>query len=399
VSTTWDPGQYAKFADQRSRPFDDLLARVGARAPELVVDLGCGNGPLTLGLARRWPQARVVGVDHSSEMLEAARSLDPEGRVEWVEADVATWDPSSLGSAPDVVVTNATLQWVPGHEELLARWARALAPGGWLAMQVPGNLDAPSHALMREVAAGHPARDRLRAPLARLAVLEPAAYVQLLGAEGLDVDGWETTYQHVLDPQGRQANPVLEWVRGTGLRPVLDALTGEGEQDAFLAEYDARLRAAYPRTPIGVVFGFRRIFCVGHKPGHEPGHEPGERREGAQVVGLHHVQVAVPAGSEDALRTFYGGVVGLPEIPKPPVLATRGGVWFRVGPQELHCGVEAGFRPAAEAHPAFAVDDVEAMAAAVEATGAKVTWDEAIPGVRRFHTTDPVGNRVEFQQA
>ena len=266
MSTTWDPQQYAKFSDHRGRPFGDLLARVGASDARLVVDLGCGNGPLTLSLVERWPDARIVGVDHSPQMLASARELDRGRRVEWVEADVAEWDPASLGTAPDVVVTNATLQWVPGHEELLRRWAAALAPGGWLAMQVPGNIDAPSHALMREVAAGHPAADRLTGPLARIAVLAPAAYVELFGTSGLEVDGWETTYQHVLDPEGRQDNPVLEWVRGTGLRPVLDALTDEEERTAFLAEYDARLRAAYPRTPIGVVFSFRRVFCVGHKP-------------------------------------------------------------------------------------------------------------------------------------
>jgi len=266
MSTTWDPQQYAKFSDHRSRPFGDLMARVGATEPRVVVDLGCGNGPLTLSLAQRWPGARVVGVDHSPQMLTAARALDASNSVEWVESDVAQWDPSTLGDAPDVIVTNATLQWVPGHLDLLTRWAAALAPGGWLAMQVPGNLDAPSHALMREVASTHPDADLLRPALDRLRVEQPATYVQLLGSVGLEVDGWETTYQHVLDPDGRQANPVLEWVRGTGLRPVLEALTDESRREAFLADYDARLRAAYPRTPMGVIFPFRRIFVVAHRP-------------------------------------------------------------------------------------------------------------------------------------
>jgi len=120
---------------------------------------------------------------------------------------------------------------------------------------------------MRAVAREHRAAERLEAPLRRLAVLEPAEYVELFGVAGLEVDGWETTYQHVLDPLGQQESPVLEWVRGTGLRPVLDTLTDQAERDAFLADYDARLRAAYPRTPIGVVLAFRRIFCVGHRGG------------------------------------------------------------------------------------------------------------------------------------
>ncbi|WP_270886131.1 methyltransferase domain-containing protein [Pedococcus sp. 5OH_020] len=266
MSVRWDPQQYAKFADHRGRPFTDLLARVGAEHPSVVVDLGCGNGPLTLSLAQRWPGATVVGVDQSPQMLEAARGLDVDSRVEWVQADVRAWDPRSLAAPPDVLVTNATLQWVPGHVELLVQWAQSLAPGGWLAMQVPGNLEAPSHALMREVAASHPAAERLEPALRRLAVEAPARYVELLAGAGLAVDGWETTYQHVLDPLGQQENPVLEWVRGTGLRPVLDTLTDEAERTAFLAEYDARLRTAYPRTSVGVIFPFRRVFCVAHRP-------------------------------------------------------------------------------------------------------------------------------------
>ena len=248
TSTTWDPGQYAKFSDHRSRPFGDLLARVGAREPGLVVDLGCGNGPLTLALADRWPGARVFGVDSSPQMLAAAREADPASRVEWVGADLTAWDVRSLGAAPDVVLSNATLQWVPGHRELLQAWAAALAPGGWLAMQVPGNLDAPSHRLMREVAATHPAADRLRPPLERLAVDQPADYVRLFASAGLEVDAWETTYQHVLDPQGLQDNPVLEWVRGTGLRPVLEVLADPAGRDAFLADYEkAKASAPTPR--------------------------------------------------------------------------------------------------------------------------------------------------------
>ena len=117
------------------------------------------------------------------------------------------------------------------------------------------------------------------------------------------------------------------------------------------------------------------------------------------VVGLHHVQIACPAGSEDSLRSFYGELVGLPEIPKPPVLAARGGVWFRVGAHELHCGVEDPFVPARKAHAAIAVTDLDALASALQSAGLELVWDSNIPGTQRFHTSDPVGNRVEFQQA
>ncbi len=266
MSTRWDPRQYARFADHRGRPFADLLSRV-ATEPGLVVDLGCGNGPLTLGLADRWPAARIVGVDHSPQMLAAARGLDAAERVEWVEAEIADWDPASLGEAPDAIVTNAALQWVAGHLDLLPRWVDALAPNGWFAMQVPGNGNADAHRLMREVAATHAESAVLVPALQRQAVAEPAVYVEALSRLGCDVDAWETTYLHVLDPQGEQENPVLEWVRGTGLRPVLDALSDEESRDAFLTEYGARLQVAYPRSTAGVVFPFRRVFAVARKDG------------------------------------------------------------------------------------------------------------------------------------
>lgn len=256
----WDPVQYAAFADHRDRPFHELLARVRLESPSRVVDLGCGNGPLTLTLADRWPGAQVVGVDNSGAMLAQARELDAGGRVGWVEADVAAYD---VGS-PDLVVSNATLQWVPGHVDLLRRWMGQLAPGGALAMQVPGNFDAPSHRELRTLT-----RERFgadwAAELTRAApVLEPTAYAQLLGETGARVDVWETTYVQVLDPDGQQRSPVLEWMKGTALRPVLAAL-GE-DRAGFLAELARRLDQAYPRTDLGVLFPFRRIFAVAHAP-------------------------------------------------------------------------------------------------------------------------------------
>ncbi|GCD20374.1 methyltransferase [Cellulomonas algicola] len=263
----WDPQQYALFASHRGRPFADLLARVGAGQPSLVVDLGCGDGPLTLSLTPRWPGARVVGLDSSPQMLDAARALDADGRVEWVEVRVEDWDPAALGQPVDVLVTNAALQWVPGHLDLLPRWVDALADDGWFAMQVPSNFDAPSHALMREVAARHARADDLLPVLHRAAaVAAPAEYLGALASLGLDADVWQTTYEHVLDPEGAQRSPVLEWVRGTGLRPVLDVLTDDAERAAFLDDYAATLDAAYPRQPWGVVLGFTRTFAVGHRP-------------------------------------------------------------------------------------------------------------------------------------
>ena len=266
TTPSWDPAQYARFGAQRGRPLGDLLAQVQADDPRVVVDLGCGNGPATLAVADLWPQARVVGVDRSESMLEAARRLDGRGRVQWLQGDLRDWDPVSLGEAPDVIVTNATLQWVPGHLDLVPVWIEALAPGGWFAMQVPHNGDAPSHRLMREVAAGHERSAELLAALELPGVGEPSTYLLLLARLGCAVEAWETTYAHLLDPEGVMDNPVLEWVSGTGLRPVLDLLEGEEERAAFLEPYAAALLEAYPRTSAGVVFPFRRVFAVAHKP-------------------------------------------------------------------------------------------------------------------------------------
>jgi trans-aconitate 2-methyltransferase len=254
----WDPGQYLRFGDERSRPFFELTAQIGAERPGLVVDLGCGPGQLTVELARRWPEAEVRGLDSSAEMIDAAARLEGVGpRLSFGLGDLRDWRPER---PVDVIVSNAVLQWVPDHEALLADWAGALRPGGWLAFQVPANFGAPSHALMREVAGS----DRWRALLADVALnrqsADPAAYVDLLSRAGCAVNAWETTYLHVLPGE----DPVLEWYKGSGLRPVLAALQPD-QAGAFLAEYGARLREAYPHRPYGTVLPFRRVFVVARK--------------------------------------------------------------------------------------------------------------------------------------
>jgi trans-aconitate 2-methyltransferase len=249
-TTSWDPALYLRFDDHRSRPFHDLLARVGAVAPRRVVDLGCGPGHLTALLATRWPDAEVVALDSSAEMVAAAR----ERGITAEQADVVDWVPPP---DTDVVVTNAVLQWVPSHRQLLPRWIEALPSGAWFALQVPGNLGAPSHALIRELAAQEPWRGRVDLR-GELAVPEPAEYAELLAGAGPEVDVWETTYQQRLTGP----DPVLEWISGTALRPVRDALS-EDEFAAFRSELAPRLRAAYPPRPDGTTwFPFRRIFAV-----------------------------------------------------------------------------------------------------------------------------------------
>ncbi len=265
----WDPGQYRLFANERSRPFADLLARVRAEAPRLVVDLGCGPGDLTATLAGRWPDAEVRGVDNSAEMISDAQALlvlhlvkDPgrqipdgaRSRLSFTLADVREWQPERPA---DVIVSNAVLQWIPDQLDVLARWAGFLAPGGWLAIQVPGNFDQPSHAIMRELASSPAWRPLLADVQLNRQAGDPADYLDVLAREGCEVDAWETTYLHVL----HGADPVLDWYRGTGLRPVLAALP-PGPAAEFAAEYGARLRGAYPAGPYGTVFPFRRVFAV-----------------------------------------------------------------------------------------------------------------------------------------
>lgn len=255
----WDPAQYARFSDHRSRPFFDLTARVDCSSPRMVVDLGCGSGELTAELARRWSQAQVTGIDSSEQMVAKARSLEsPPANLSFTAGDLRDWTPAP---GTDVVVSNAALQWVPGHQALLTQWAGALEPGAWLAVQVPGNFGSPSHVLMRELAASRAWRDRLDGVLRHQdAVEEPDGYLRLMSGAGLTAEAWETTYQQVLSGP----DPVLEWVRGTGLRPVLGALS-PADAGEFQDQYGALLRGAYPEEPFGTVFAFRRVFAVGVK--------------------------------------------------------------------------------------------------------------------------------------
>src|SRR3712207_2889700 len=209
----WNPHRYLQYADERGRPFLDLLARVPATEPRRVVDLGCGPGTLTSLLAQRWPDADVVGLDSSAEMVAAGADV-PGVRLE--VGDLREWRPEQ---PVDVLVTNATLQWVPDHLRLLAGLVAAVAPGGWFALQVPGNFHEPSHELRRELAA----EPRFAPWVAGVAVPEafgPEVYLERLAALGCEVDAWETTYLHVLSGE----DPVFTWVSGTGARPTLQAL-------------------------------------------------------------------------------------------------------------------------------------------------------------------------------
>lgn len=255
----WDPGQYLKFGDQRLRPALDLLAQVPLSAPGRVYDLGCGTGEVTRRLAARWPAAQVVGIDRSRAMLDRA-AAEP-GRVRWIEADLRDWRPEAPA---DLLFSNATLHWLDDHPSLFPRLVGQLAPGGCLAVQMPLSQDLPSHRLIRETLAeggpgGRPLGDpELRARAGRWPILDPAAYHDLLADRVRSLDIWTSEYLQVLTG----ADPVLEWVKGTGLRPLLSALA-EPERGQFLAAYAERLRRAYPRRPDGrTLYPFRRLFLV-----------------------------------------------------------------------------------------------------------------------------------------
>ena len=257
---TWDPGRYAAYADERGRPFVELVQRIRAQRPRRVVDLGCGPGTLTALLSKRWPEADVLGVDSSAEMIAAAQSVQGP-RFEL--GDLSSWEvPDEI----DVLVSNAALQWVPGHLDLLPMLVETLSPGGWLAFQVPGNFAEPSHQELAKLGTSPRWRARLGADAERTAsAQEPQDYLDRLLATGCAADVWETTYLHVLTGP----DPVVEWMKGTGLRPVLSALEGD-ERAAFLAEYASAIRPAYPTRELGggelgTVLPFRRIFAVAKK--------------------------------------------------------------------------------------------------------------------------------------
>ncbi|MFG2023136.1 trans-aconitate 2-methyltransferase [Streptomyces sp. NPDC048825] len=259
----WDPSQYLRHADHRARPFVDLLARVPSlpRDPARIADLGCGPGNMTRLLADRWPTAHITGLDSSPQMLARAESLAGPtpggGHLGFAAADAGTWSPAE---PYDLIVSNATLHWVPDHVARFPAWVDGLAPGGTFAFQVPGNFDAPSHRLMRELAHSARWKDRLAGTLRHDgAVHEPADYLQALTGLGCEADVWETTYLHLLTGE----DPVLDWVKGTSLRPILTEL-GDGAE-AFVAEYRAALRTAYPAGEQGTVFPFRRLFAVARK--------------------------------------------------------------------------------------------------------------------------------------
>jgi trans-aconitate 2-methyltransferase len=254
----WNPALYTRFEDERTRPARELLARVALAEPGLVFDLGCGPGNSTELLVERFPNAEVVGTDNSEAMLVSARKRLPACRFEL--SDVATWHPST---PPDLIYANASLQWLGDHEALFPRLFALLAPGGVLAVQMPDNREEPTHRSMREVAALEPWAGPIgNAASVRTRILSLDAYYDLLAPASAEIDVWRTAYQHPMESPAA----IVEWVRATGLRPFIDPLE-PGAREGFLAEYERRIKAAYPPRADGrLLLAFPRLFIVAKRP-------------------------------------------------------------------------------------------------------------------------------------
>jgi trans-aconitate 2-methyltransferase len=257
----WDPILYGHYGAPRLRPALELLARIHAGSPQQVHDLGTGRGELARAMADRWPAANVTGSDLSAEMLETARQTP--SRVRWERFDIREWSPAGRY---DVITSNAALHWIDGHEQLFPRMVSYLEPGGWLGVQMPLSWHEPSHRLMRDVLAAGGGDEpfgpaTLRERCARRPVHEADWYYDLLAPATSTIDIWETRYVQVLDGD----DPVLAWVSGTALRPILEALP-DPDRGRFLERYRAALREAYPRRPDGTtLFPFPRLFIVAVK--------------------------------------------------------------------------------------------------------------------------------------
>jgi trans-aconitate 2-methyltransferase len=253
----WDPAQYLKFAGPRLRPALDLLQRIDVEAPDIVYDLGAGAGNVTRLIASRWPEAQVVGVDSSAEMLARAAAENPS--IEWQQADLGSWRPNRPA---DVIYSNAALHWLDNHQDLLVALLNGLKRGGVLAVQMPRNFGAPSHTSITETALDGPWRNVLEPLLRPSPVAEPAVYYDLLAPRAASLDIWETEYLQVLDG----VNPVKEWTKGTWLSPLLAALD-EPERSHFEAAYGERVAAFYPPRRDGkTLFPFRRMFLIATAP-------------------------------------------------------------------------------------------------------------------------------------
>ncbi|MBT3863716.1 MAG: methyltransferase domain-containing protein [Chloroflexi bacterium] len=252
----WDPSQYLKFAGHRLRPAIDLLGRVNLDSPSIVYDLGAGAGNVTELLATRWPDARVIGVDNSEEMLQQAG--ERAANIEWEVGDIGLWAPKEPA---ELIFTNAALHWIGDHTDLFTRLMSSIAIGGVFAVQMPRNFGALSHTSISEAALNGPWRSKLKPLLRPTPVKLPSFYIDLLSPLANSLDVWETEYQQVLTGE----NPIKEWTKGTWLKPLLDALE-EPERSEFENSYAEIVSKAYPKQSDGTtIFPFKRMFITAQR--------------------------------------------------------------------------------------------------------------------------------------
>lgn len=234
----WNAATYLNFADHRTRPAYELIARIPLEAPRLVYDLGCGPGNSTQALAERWPAARLIGVDNSREMLAAAREDGPKG-VEWQEADLSDWSPNETA---DLIYSNATFQWIGEQQQLLPRLFASVTKGGAFAFQIPANHTDPPHTIIDGVLSEQGLATRIKSASLSRHVLPQADYFRLLSPLAAHIDIWDTRYLQVLEGP----DPVLRWIKGTALVPIMAELD-EREASQFLARLTKRLVGHYPQ--------------------------------------------------------------------------------------------------------------------------------------------------------
>jgi trans-aconitate 2-methyltransferase len=257
---TWDAKQYLRFNDQRTRPCRELAARIAIEAPKWVIDLGSGPGNSTSVLAERWPESGLSGLDNSPDMIAAAHKAYPHWT--WHVGDIAAWA-SQNDQTYDIVFSNAALQWVDDHAAIFPKLLARVAVGGALAIQMPSNFDAPAHRIMRDLATSQAWRDHFPADgIREWHVHDLAAYHDILAPIAAAVDFWQTEYIHIM----ADAAAIVEWYKGTGLRPFLDALANDQQRVDFTAQYLERIKLAYPVRKDGrVIFPFRRLFLIAYQ--------------------------------------------------------------------------------------------------------------------------------------
>ncbi len=255
--SAWNADHYLKFGAERTRPAWDLVERIQVDRPQRIVDIGCGPGNSTQVLMARWPDAHVVGIDNSAEMITAAREKYPD--QQWALADAATWVPDEPF---DIVFSNAAIQWLPNHAELVSRLFTHVADGGALAFQIPSYSRMPVRNHIHEISEDPAWSDRLEAARSMLTMKLPTFYYDVLAPHASKMDVWETEYFHVL----KDADAIIDWIASTGLRPFLDALASQPERERFVDLLRERVDESYPiRSDGNVLFPFKRLFVIAYR--------------------------------------------------------------------------------------------------------------------------------------